>query len=200
MSDAVALEIGVLFDKARKAAAGTIGSTVTDSRNFSEKISPSRNADTDKRPDPDKCCGCLVPFSHGQTRYPAVADWFPTVISSLCMGCFKDWYGSDYHCESLGLDRNGKPASRYNTKCDGCGEPLSTISNARNYYWSFCSNRCYQRVYRKRRRGHDSVVAWKVGSRPKCEVCKKATEQSRKDAKYCSGKCRQLAYRRRQSV
>ena len=44
----------------------------------------------------------------------------------------------------------------------------------RPYSKQICSYRCYQRDYRKRRRGHNSVVAWKV-KRPNygCVVCKK---------------------------
>jgi hypothetical protein len=68
-----------------------------------------------------------------------------------------------------------------------------------------CSNRCYQRNYRKRRRGRDSVVEWK-SRRPNyaCAVCKKRLDRygeqhKRKDTVYCSPKCRQWAYRRRKA-
>jgi hypothetical protein len=115
------------------------------------------------------------------------------------MDCFKT--ESDVSC--LGSDHLGNPATRHTIQCGGCGEYISTIRNPRHQHWNYCSNRCYQRSYRKRRRGQDSVVAWK-GGRPNkcCVVCKKpldtyGEQHKRKDAKFCSNKCRQWQYRRR---
>jgi hypothetical protein len=186
--------------------------SVTDTRNFSEEISPSRNAagdaDKDKRPPASCCAWCRTEFMADQTRFPIIIEWFGdyfpsgfrmrAIIASLCLDCFKrahDTEGSD----------SGVREPRITTVCAGCGEPMKTIKNARHRYWSFCSDRCYQRDYRKRRRGQDSVVQWK-GGRPHtyCSVCKKSLnkygeQHKRKDAVYCSGKCRQWAYRRRRS-
>ena len=209
--DPDAVEIGKLFHKAKEAigATITIEGTVTDSRHFSQEISTSRNVN-DKPPSPDKCCWCLKSFGGGQMRYPIIfdeffnvkSDKFHTVIASLFMHCFKAAYEEE-NWYPLGTDRNGNAASRCNTQCSGCGEPIQTISNSRYLFWRYCSTRCYQRDYRKRRRGQNSVVDWK-GGRPNlfCAVCKTqldhyGKQHKRKDAVYCSARCRQWAYRRR---
>jgi hypothetical protein len=118
------------------------------------------------------------------------------------MDCFKQ----EEDVSVLGSDPSGKPAPRHTIQCQGCGEYISTILNPRYLNWNYCSNRCYQRAYRKRRRGRDSVVDGK-GHRPhsQCVVCKKildryGAEHKRKDAKFCSPKCRQWAYRRRRNA
>jgi len=107
------------------------------------------------------------------------------------MDCFK--------CASF--SETGK-LERYRGDCEACGEPM-LVSSARDFRFGVCSNRCYQRDYRKRRRGRNSVVDWK-GRRMNecCAVCKTPLDQwgkenKRKDAVYCSAKCRQWAYRRR---
>jgi hypothetical protein len=108
----------------------------------------------------------------------------------------------------LGLIRPGELAPRSITTCRGCSEPIHTIVSARNRYWQFCSHACYQRDYRKRRRGSGgSVVSWKREARRPhecCAICKRQLDRygeqhKRKDAVYCSAKCRQWAYRRRQT-
>src|SRR5262249_55244650 len=90
---------------------------------------------------------------------------------------------------------------RFERECAGCGEPLMTP--LRRPFYGACSERCHQRDYRKRRRGHESVVQWKDG-RPHevCAVCKQSLDKfgqpnKRKDAIYCSPACRQCAYRQR---
>lgn len=151
----------------------------------------------------DVCYYCRRRFSPGQMRYRIMHStsggtvWGPAL---LCMECFKE--ETDASC--LSEDRDGNPAPRRTIQCAGCGEYINTILNPRDQQWLFCSNRCYQRDYRKRRRGKDSVVDWKGGrSRPVCAECKKlidsyGKQRKRKDAVYCSPKCRQRAYRRRQ--
>jgi hypothetical protein len=87
---------------------------------------------------------------------------------------------------------------RINTECAGCGEPIQTVIGARKGRWNVCSNRCYQREYRKRRRGVQSVVERKAEDRPaRCEACKQPIKRSRCDARFCSNRCRQWYYRRR---
>jgi hypothetical protein len=208
--DMEAVEIGRLFRMAKEAGELASDAIVTDSRKSSGELSGSRNADP--IPDPNKCFNCLAPFAVGQFRFPAHADVrlkpgfaFTNVVSSLCVDCFKSLYTDSFQCESLGCLPNGEPAPRYDRKCGGCCEPIHTLKNARDLCWSFCSNRCYQRDYRKRRRGRDSVVDWK-GGRPhmNCVVCKNSLDtygkpNKRKDAQFCSSKCRQMAYRRRKA-
>jgi hypothetical protein len=194
MADKDAEEIGRLFEAAggmaafpaglmtalRKAKAEAIKSgKVTDKRKFSRDISPSRNADC--------CCWCKQEFAAGQTRYP-ILNWDSnnewTFRASLCMDCFKR---AD-EAYTTKLDRNSR-------QCKGCGEPMLTVTNARQGQWFVCSNRCYQRVYRKRRHGRSSVVQWKAHL-PRCKCCREFMEK-RSDAKFCSDACRQQSYRKR---
>jgi hypothetical protein len=181
--DRDAVEIGKLYRAAREAL-GIEQPKVTDTRHFSEKILESRNADS--------CYRCCETFAHEQTRYPILDDvshgtgWG---IASICCDCFKS------------VDEgNTTRFSRNERTCAGCGEPIFTPTNARNGHWYACSNRCYQRAYRKRRRGRKSVIEWNGDSAyPRCEACKKTLKPSRIDAKFCSNKCRQWHYRRRKS-
>jgi hypothetical protein len=187
-----------------------LGDRVTDTRHFSEKISTSRNADWFRglsrndcvSIDPDAfkadarvCHHCRNPFAAHQTRYPIMTDvenigigW---TLASVCMACSK-----------VASDDEIGPQERCQRDCRGCGAPMLTPLYG-PYAKEVCSNRCYQRDYRKRRRGRNSVVAWKA-RRPNndCAVCKKPLDQwgqqhKRKDSVYCSPKCRQWAYRRR---
>ena len=196
--------------------------TVTSIRHFSGRMSGSRNADRqpDKYPEGsngwlceqpssgDVCYYCRERFEPGQMRYrimnavnSAPHGWGPAV---LCMGYFK----AETDVSVLGLGPGGQPASRHTMQCAGCSEYISTIRNPRHQQWNFCSNRCYQRTYRRRRRGRDSVVGWKLENRRSnnhCEACKKLIDvygesNKRKDAKFCSNKCRQWHYRRTRQV
>ena len=203
--DADAVEIGKLFRKAKKA----IGPSVTATRYFSEEMSASRNAtwfhglsrndrcsiDPDAfTPNAGVCHHCRNTFAADQTRYPIMTDLDLKMgwgLASVCMVCFK----------GASKDETG-PQERHQRDCRGCGAPMLTPLHG-PYAKKICSTRCYQRDYRKRRRGRDSVVAWKA-HRPNCAVCKKSLDQwgkphRRKDSVYCSSKCRQWAYRRRRS-
>jgi hypothetical protein len=88
---------------------------------------------------------------------------------------------------------------RRETKCPGCGEPIFTAPDFRSMRLSVCSARCYQRVYRKRRRDHGSTIDWKGDDRRIiCEACKRPLpEGQRRDPRFCSNRCRQWTYRRR---
>jgi hypothetical protein len=170
-------------------------SGVTDTRYFSGKMSRSRN--DPYGPTPDACHHCRTAFAHGQVRYPVLSgiNWGGGWgLASVCMDCFK--------CAAVGeTEGDTTELQRHQHKCEGCGEPMLTVLDARAGQWRVCSPRCYQRVYRKRRHGRDSVVDWK-GECRSCAVCKKPVEErrgqpKRKDAVYCSSKCKQWAYRRR---
>jgi hypothetical protein len=183
---------------------------VTATRYFSEEISTSRNADWFwglshngiLQVDPDAftanarvCHFCRNPFAADQMRYPIMTDVEEKgrALASVCMICFK-----------VADEAETGPQERCQRDCRGCGAPMLTPLYG-PYEKEVCSNRCYQREYRKRRRGQNSVVAWKA-RRPNndCAVCKKSLDQwgqqhKRKDSVYCSPKCRQWAYRRRRS-
>jgi len=172
-----------------------IEDTVTATRYFSRKISHSRNADSEYRPTPDACHWCRRSFKRGQMRYPiydGVCHSDGWGIASLCMDCFKVAYDQ-------GSKDSGATLPRRNRQCQGCGEPIQTVVGARVGHWECCSNRCYQRAYRKRRRGVKRVIDWKPQNRkPRCEACKGPIERSKRtDARYCSNRCRQWHYRRR---
>jgi hypothetical protein len=164
--------------------------TVTARRYIPRKISLSRNA--------DDCQWCSERFKPRQMRYPVMtcvgnSVWGGWGIASVCMKCFKDGHDcpSTLHDSIFNNDR-------VNYKCAGCGEPIQTIVGTSRGQWHVCSNRCYQRNYRKRRRGRQSVVDWKAESHaPRCEACKRSIDSSRCDARFCSNRCRQWHYRRR---
>ena len=191
---------------------------VTGKRKFSRKISPSRNGRSQKgevwrqaraggslaaitngkyfpdelwdtRNDPDSCRACGEGFAPGRTRYLVLTEtrhgngWG---VASVCMDCFK----------CLGDDSVTK-LERETCECAGCGEPILTVKYPRKGHWNVCSNRCDQRVYRKRRHGRSSVVDWKREYHlPRCKCCRKEFTR-RRDAQFCCSACRQWAYRRR---
>jgi len=154
---------------------------VTETRNFSEEISPSRNK-------ADECAWCNTVFAPGRMRYPILGVGH---IESVCMDCFKAGYD-----DPTILDQCISRLKRVVRNCAGCGEPMLTMAKARRGQWHVCSYRCYQRDYRKRRRGVGSVINWKLESRPpQCACCRRAFKPKRRDALYCSNKCRQRRYR-----
>jgi predicted nucleic acid-binding Zn ribbon protein len=115
-------------------------------------------------------------------------------IVSVCMDCFKAGH------QHWPIDSATK-LERFNTTCAGCGEPIQTVRSPRKGAWDCCSNRCYQRLYRKRRRGVGSVIDWKAeSSKPKCAACSQQFNPSRSDARFCSSRCRQWQYRRRRQT
>jgi hypothetical protein len=157
--------------------------SVTDAQYFSEDFSASRN-------DPDCCLWCRERFAPGQVRYPIVdcSQW-PSPIASMCMDCFKAEYNNESPDSGIRLER-------FRRDCAGCGEPMLTPARGR-FRWLVCSNRCYQRDYRKRRYGQDSTVPWKGGHMRCCQCCKTPIRSKRRDARFCCNACRQRTYRRR---
>jgi hypothetical protein len=82
--------------------------------------------------------------------------------------------------------------------CRGCGRCLSVpgwrtsrvnrLMGVGRAVRAECNNACFRRALRKKRRVKDLT----------CTVCKEEFTSARKDAKYCSGACRQWAYRLRE--
>ncbi len=76
--------------------------------------------------------------------------------------------------------------------CAHCERPMVERLDLSGPQRTFCSDHCrheYHNQLRKVRR---------VGDRKKiCEVCGEEFTATRRDAKTCSGECRQKAYRRR---
>jgi hypothetical protein len=198
--------------------------SVTPIRHISGKLSGSRNASpgpyAGRSRDASSCHWCRNPFKPGQMRYPILDDTtggWETV--SICMSCFKEMEGSSHdpaamqerhhsdmeafytRFKTLPRPKRREPvAPRQERPCPGCGEPIFVAPNLK-WRLQICSARCYQRVYRKRKRETGSTIEWKcVGESPrnrKCASCKKYFRGKRKDALFCSNKCRQWHYRRR---
>jgi hypothetical protein len=176
--------------------------TVTHIRHSSGRMSGSRNADlvrdrhregtngwhADQPASADVCYYCRERFVSGQLRCRIMnivpSGWGPAL---LCMPCFNE--ETDDSCTGYG-------ATRHETQCRGCGERINTIENPRRLNWYYCSNRCYQRDYRKRRHGQSSVVDWK-GRLRRCQCCKESIDGKRRDTLFCSDACRQKMYRKR---
>ena len=157
------------------------------------EISSTRNA-------PDCCHWCGDAFKPPKRKRFVIMDevnhsggWG---LVSICFECFKRGGGAS---SDSGLD-----LSREQRECAGCGEPISIPigffrGSWRWFRWCVCSNRCYQRAYRKRRRRHGSTIDWKCPKPARrCEACKAPLPgERRSDSKFCSSKCRQWHYRRR---
>jgi hypothetical protein len=181
--------------------------------------------DYERSVDASCCYWCRDRFAAGQMRYPILHEWKCEPVS-LCLDCFKcpdaESYDPAAIQASAAADRKDfeeflarknlslppkrrKPvAPRKETTCPGCGEPIFVAPNLRSYQLQFCSMRCYEREYRKRRGeyGRGSTIDWKVKDghdhNSQCATCKKRLRSKRKDARYCSSACRQFAYRARQ--
>ena len=183
--------------------------------------------------DPDACRWCNERFQPGQRRF-VILDFSDDYIArkclaSVCKPCFTQ---SKEHrrkyCDEQGRiwcekplfggpgrwvpDESGAWIERVDRDCPGCGEPINTPSPYSSYTgawrifrWQVCSDRCYQRAYRKRRRryGNGSSISWKQSychPHYHCEACDQALDPKlRGDARFCSNKCRQWHYRRRKA-
>jgi hypothetical protein len=161
---------------------------------------------------PGVCYWCHDPFEPPKLKRFVILDgtnhsggWG---LVSICFECWKCRY--DAVCEAEReygrvSDESGIRLERVARECKGCGEPVSIPAGSfrgagRWFSWCVCSNRCYQRAYRKRRRHlGGSSIDWKGPRRDlACEACKKRIpREKRGDAKFCSNRCRQLTYRRR---
>jgi hypothetical protein len=190
---------------------------VTPIRHFSGKMSGSRNASSGPdghapSADATSCHWCREKFQHGQKRFAILestnALWG---LVSVCVECWKCAYDSAKKFER----EHGRSASdssaicceRVARDCAGCGEPISIPIPDKGYRFRgtfrwfnhcVCSMRCYQRVYRKRKRETGSSIDWKGVRRARCITCKKSIPNGKRaDAHYCSDACRQWHYRKR---
>jgi hypothetical protein len=177
--------------------------------------------DYERSVDASCCYWCRDRFTPGQMRYPILHEWKCQPVS-LCLDCFKrpdaesydpaaiqasaqaesEQFRAQFKARHPEMDfeppkRRTPIAPRKETTCPGCGEPI-LVSPLRSYQLQFCSMRCYQREYRKRRRNTGSAVAWKNDGRQRCAACKKDIRSKRKDAKFCSNACRQWHHRQAQ--
>ena len=99
-------------------------------------------------------------------------------------------------CEICVTDQE-RERQHYKVTCKGCGRLLSfplqrlgrvaSLNGGGHRTARTCSNACFRRALRKRRRPKGHV----------CAVCREEFTSARKDAKFCSSACRQWAYRLR---
>jgi hypothetical protein len=199
--DPDAVAIGELFRKAKDA----LGETEPPSALREGEILPKKFRRAVTRA--DQCYWCEEPFAEPKRKRFVIMDcrwdrdrqdegWH---LRSICFECFKN---ADVDSSS------GIEFGRINHKCQGCGEPISLpipgegrrfCGSFRWFNWGVCSMRCYQRLYRKRRRNHGSTIAWKPDRRRTiCEACKRPLlKGQRRDTRFCSNRCRQWTYRQR---
>jgi hypothetical protein len=182
------------------------------------------NGDHKRSVDASCCYWCRDRFAPGRMRYPILHGWKCEPVS-LCLDCFKHGDSESYDPAALQASAQAeaderhasfnqyfqsrgfaKPPKRHppveprkETTCPGCGEPIFISPNLRSYQLHFCSMRCYQRDYRKRRRHSESAIDWKWAGERHCAACKKSFRK-RRDAKFCSSRCRQWHYRRRRQA
>jgi predicted nucleic acid-binding Zn ribbon protein len=189
-----------------------------------EKRAHDGRWDYERSVDASCCYWCRERFAAGQMRYPILHDWKCQPVS-LCLDCFKHPDAESYDPAAMAANaekdhddfaaylaktnnhpmlalapKRPKPrriAPRQEDTCPGCGEPIFVSPELRRSL-KFCSMRCYQRTYRKRRRETGSTIEWKNYEPPrKCAACKKVLKGKRGDTKFCSNRCRQWQYRRR---
>jgi hypothetical protein len=136
-----------------------------------------------------RCHYCAVPFESDETvvivrgserNHPFLI--VPLEWVSVCVAC---------------AEPDELKAACYQTVCEGCGQPMltpnwvpsfSSIFSASRPGSRVCSARCAQRYRRRQRESRDEV---------RCSVCNIGFRPRRADARFCSGACRQWAYRLR---
>ena len=128
---------------------------------------------------PNRCQRCKRAFDSGERLFMVVEYVIWDTCSTLAL-CQNEWVPVCTYC----LTTSERALTWQDRACPGCNRDMSIEDNRP----SVCSNRCYQRVRRKRRRD----LAW-----TRCAVCRQGFRQSRADSQYCSNACRQWAYRRR---
>lgn len=98
-----------------------------------------------------------------------------------------------YSKESSRIEDNYKMYSHLGHEgiCAFCGDSFKSSSPKAKY----CSQRCKNDAYMKRRKGRTELEKQKI-----CAMCKKQFMAKKKDAMYCSNACKQKAYRERKRV
>jgi predicted nucleic acid-binding Zn ribbon protein len=89
----------------------------------------------------------------------------------------KDCYG--HYCQ---------PSYQYKMQCDYCGTEFETF----NYRKKYCCENCTNQAGIKNRKERKAQAR-----KRKCQVCGEMFIPPRNDAKFCSDKCKQAAYRNR---
>ncbi len=121
----------------------------------------------------------MQPFLYRAAYYRpriAAAEYRRTV---LCRSCAPDW---------LSPEREGVVTQL----CAYCERPMVYLFSLENLRRTLCSDACRKAFTKQTRRDRRAAEREKV-----CEVCGQGFTAARKDAKTCSPKCKQAAYRRR---
>ncbi len=123
-----------------------------------------------------KCTHCIVCWHEYQAGEPVYRETRHGQLSSICAGC-----RSTYRRFLL-----PRP-------CGYCERPVHHLANKRTHKDTFCCDDC--QVKARTKVMHERRVAAR-GTRT-CATCDEVFEPARADAKFCSVKCKQVAYRRR---
>jgi endogenous inhibitor of DNA gyrase (YacG/DUF329 family) len=103
-------------------------------------------------------------------------------------------YGIVPLCEACKpTSREFKPAR----PCEACGRPVHNLDTGQYRHNKFCSQRCRQKIdiaYTRRQRARAREIT--CAMRP-CATCGTEFKPARRDARYCSPRCRQKAHRQR---
>jgi hypothetical protein len=101
-------------------------------------------------------------------------------VCEQCKPVFdRHWYGDDRHHEA--------------EPCGGCGRPVHNLFSTQWRKLTFCCEDCHHIASLKAVRGKRS----KARGHRTCECCGKTFVPKRADARFCSGACKQRAYRQR---
>jgi len=133
------------------------------------------------------CAHCERPLKAGEPVWrrllslgPGFFGGWSRTVAPICERC-----GSSCHIEFRGPQ-----------PCENCGRSVHQEYNRRFYRHTFCCEVCVRAFFATAARLRR---AEERDPRP-CAQCGETFEPTRKDARFCSGACKQLAYRKRQAV
>ena len=123
------------------------------------------------------CCGVELAPGEPVVRYDYMlldentgVMWFP---HQICLGCWRVLKPSESPWPAI--------------PCDHCGRPVHIRRRTRRILCSVRCEKAFYRILRKR-------LWW-----TRCRMCFDIIKGKRRDVHYCSNKCRQRAYRSRDS-
>jgi hypothetical protein len=129
---------------------------------------------------PDHCTRCGVAFEPGAERFMAREN----VCVELCTdGELFEPRITPVHQECL-TDAERAWTGWHPFKCEGCGCPMKVSPGLKAAGWLQRSRCCSTRCDQER-------------ASPTCGACGSRFSPKRRDAQYCSGACRQAAFRSR---
>lgn len=107
------------------------------------------------------------------------SSWW--LFGPVCRGCKETW-------------RHFRPVA----PCRWCGRPVHVQVDGRTRYWTSCSEVCSRLESRRFWCGNAREERRTArGEARRCADCGESFEPQRADVRYCSGACKQRAYRRR---